>query len=270
MLTFNAGVEKIACPLTPDNVDFFMANGNPMAKALKIASQFGNEYDILYLQKQFERLQQMPNASRMFFKIASALDKEQLEDYLAEVRYALVFAGLGFQVEIEPDGIKGPDLKISRDDHQAIVEVTRFRKIHPGPSKLALSDENLRLPIYGNPLRDIRKAFDKLLSKFPQVEGEQAIIAIWNDDGDLEEGEVKTAINALCNDAERGILSLPHCLLFILYSSPWVRTIDHKQLYCFPLRHLDQPDQITWQSEFERFTVREYIQRALTQQTGKG
>ena len=243
-----------------------------MVKALQIASQFGNGYDIPYLQKQFERLHQMQNPNRMFVKIASASDKDQLEDYLAEVRYALVFAGLGFQVEIEPFGGKGPDLRVSRDGHQALVEITRFRKIYPGPAEFDICDENdeLELPDYGDVHRDVRKSFEKLLSKFSQVGDEQSIIAIWNDDGDLEEGEVKTAVNALCEDSEQHILSLPNGLLFVLYGSPWVRTIDHKQLYCFPLRHPDQQDQITWQREFERFTVREHIQRALTQHTGEG
>lgn len=249
-----------------------MVNRNPVVKALQTASQFGNDYDIPYLQNLFERIQQMPGASRLFLRIASVSDKEQLDDYFAEIVYALVFAGLGFQVEIEPFGRKGPDLRVSRDGHQAVVEITRFRKIYPGPPEFDISDEDeeSELSDYGNVHRDVRKSFEKLLSKFSQVGDKQSIIAIWNDDGDLEEGEVKTAVNTLCNDAERGILSFPRRLLFVLYGSPWVRTIDHKQLYCFPLRHPDQQDQITWQREFERFTVREYIQRALTQQTGKG
>jgi hypothetical protein len=243
-----------------------------MRKALQKASELGEHSDIPWLRKLFERVQQMPGASRLFLRIASVSDKEQLDDYFAEIVYALVFAGLGFQVEIEPFGQKGPDLRVSRDGHQTVVEITRFRKIYPGPPEFDISDEDEKseLSDYGDPHRDARKSFEKLLSKFSQVGDKQSIIAIWNDDGDLEEGEVKTAVNALCNDAERGILSLHRRLLLVLYGSPWVRTIDHKQLYCFPLRHPDHPDQITWQREFERFTVREYIQRALTKQTGEG
>ena len=180
-----------------------------MDKALQRVSQLCNNSDIPFFHKQFERLQRMPGANRLFGRIASSSNRDQLEDYLAEVRYALVCAGLGFQVAVEPFGSKGPDLSISRDGHRAIVEIMRFRKIYPGPPQLGSSDENLRLPEYGSPPRDIRKAFEKFLAKFPQVAGEQAIIAIWNDDGDLEELEVRTAVNDLCNDADRGIQVTP-------------------------------------------------------------
>ena len=52
----------------------------------------------------------MPNVNSKFKRIANASDGEQLDDYLAEIRYALILAGLGFQVVIEPLGKKGPDL----------------------------------------------------------------------------------------------------------------------------------------------------------------
>jgi len=187
-----------------------MVDVNLIAKALQKSSQFGNDYDIYYLRTLFERVQEMPEANRLFLRIAWVSDKEQLDDYFAEVVYALVFAGLGFQVEIEPFGGKGPDLRVSRDGRQALVEVTRFRKIYPGPPEFDIREENeeLELPDYGDVHRDFRKSFQKLLSKFSQVGENQSIIAIWNDDGDLEEREVKTAVNALCNDAEQGILSI--------------------------------------------------------------
>lgn len=242
----------------------------PMDKALQRVSQLCNNSNILFLQKQFERLQRMPGANRIFARIASSSDRDQLEDYLAEARYALVCAGLGFQVDVEPFGSKGPDLGLSRDGRRAIVEIMRFRKIYLGPPQLESSDENLRLSEYGSPPRDIRKAFEKLLAKFPQVEGEQAIIAIWNDDGDLEELEVRAAVNDLCEDADWGIRSLPPGLLFVLYGSPWVRAQNQQQLYCFPLRHPDQLDYMTWQHEFEEYTVRESVQRALAQHSGEG
>jgi len=238
-----------------------------MANALQIASQFGNGYDIPYLQKQFERLHQMQNANRMFVKIASASDKEQLEDYLAEVRYALVFAGLGFQVEFEPFGGKGPDLRVSRDGHQALVEVTRFRKIYPGPPEFDISDENeeSELPDYGDLHRDVRKSFEKLLSKFSQVGDKQSIIAIWNDDGDLEEFEVEIAVIRLSTNATRSILAIPEGLLFVIYGSQWVRVGDYKQLYCFPVFSPEHPHQAVWQHELNSSTVRDLIERAITQ-----
>ena len=63
---------------------------------------------------------------------------------LAEVRYALIFAGLGFDVEFEPDGDKGPDLGIKRDGEKVVVEIMRFRKINSGLPLLNLDDENLK------------------------------------------------------------------------------------------------------------------------------
>ena len=80
----------------------------------------------------------MPRSNRVFARIAAASDKEQLEDYLAEVRYALIFCGLGFEVTIEPGGNKGPDLSISRDGHSAVVEIMRFRKVYSGSLRQAL------------------------------------------------------------------------------------------------------------------------------------
>jgi hypothetical protein len=253
-----AFAEQIATKTT------LQCRGNLMDKALQKIALFGNQYAIQWLQKQFACIQRMQGANRIFRRIALASDKEQLDDYLAEVKYAVVFAGLGFQVEIEPCGSKGPDLKVSRDGLDATVEVMRFRKMYPGPPVLDLENEGSILPEYGNPPRDIRKAFEKILAKFPQMENELAIIAIWNDDGDLEELEVATAVNDLRRDAYRRVLSLPEGLWFVLYGSNAVRAGDHKQLYCFPLRHVEQKHQVTWQQELDISTVSELIQRALT------
>lgn len=231
-----------------------------MDNALANVKRLLGEQAAQWYQKYFERIQGMPRANRVFGRIASAKDKEQLADSLIEIQYALIFAGLGFQVEFEPSGNKGPDLGITRDSQSIIVEIKRFRKIYPGPPVLDLSDENLILPEYGNPPRDIRKTFEKIVLKFPQVGNNPGIIAIWNDDEDLEEVEAEVAVNNICHDATRGSLSLPSGLLFILYGSKW---IGNKQLYCFPTRHLEQPYQ-TWREEIEKATVGELVQRALS------
>lgn len=240
-----------------------------MHAALQKVSQFLNDYATQILTKHFERVNKMPGASQLFKRIASATNKEQVEDYLAEVRYALVFAGLGFQVEIEPSGRKGPDLGISRDSQKAIVEVMRFRKVYPGPPVLDLSSPIMVLPEYGNPPRDIRKAFEKIMNKFPQVGGEDAIIAIWNDDEDMEEREVKAAVSHLRSDAAQRIFPLPHELLFVLYGSNAVYP-GGRQLFCFPLRYQYQPYQEIWQREIASFTVNELVQRALAQDANNG
>ena len=100
-----------------------------METALERASQLVSPDEILPLQEQFERIEQMPGANGLFRRVASAADREQLGDYLAEVRYALIFAGLHFEVHLEPLGRRGPDLKVSRDNHETFVEVMRFRKV---------------------------------------------------------------------------------------------------------------------------------------------
>lgn len=69
-----------------------------MDRALQKITEFKDQYAIEWIQAQLKRVQRMPGARRLFRRIASASNKEQLDDYLAEVRYALTFAGLGFQV----------------------------------------------------------------------------------------------------------------------------------------------------------------------------
>ena len=205
----------------------------------------------------------MPRSNRVFARIAAASDKEQLEDYLAEVRYALIFCGLGFEVTIEPGGNKGPDLSISRDGHSAVVEIMRFRKVYSGPPS-GSADEDFLLLEYGNPGRDTRKAFEKILRKFSRVDGKRAVIAVWNDDGDLEELEVEAAVKDLGEDASRGVLSLPFDLLSVLYGSRWLNVTGGKQLYCFPFCQRDRLDHIRrWQREFETARLDDVIARAL-------
>lgn len=202
-----------------------------------------------------ERVQKMPGADGIFERIASAADEETFRDYLVEVRYALIFAGLAFQVEIEPFGKEGPDLRVSRDGHKTVVETTRFRPVHPGPPLLDLSDEMAVLPEYGNVKRDIRKAIRKIYKKFSQVGNGESIIAIWNDDEDMEEIEVEAAVNDLRNET-----SLPTGLSFVVYGSKF---IGDKQLYCFPIHYRLHPHQVLWQRELCAFTVNDLIQRAL-------
>jgi len=235
-----------------------------MDKVLQKVSQF-SEYDTQFLSRWLKRINKMPGANQIFKRIASTSDKEQLEDYIAEIRYALVFAGLEYIVEIEPLGRKGPDLRISQDDHQILVEIMRFRKVTPELPTLDLSDPHAFLPEYGNPPRDIRKAFQKILNKFSQVDSGESIIAIWNDDEEMEELEVNTAVFNLRNDAIEHNLSLPSGLLFVLYGSKWVRAGDNKQLHCFPFRHLSCPRQIALHRRLDSSTVSELLQRALTQ-----
>jgi hypothetical protein len=174
-----------------------------MHKAIEnIRLLLGNQEATLY-QKWFERTQKIKNSTRIFRRISSTKDKDQVRDYLSEIRYALIFAGLGFDLEFEPEGNRGPDLGITRDGQKAVVEITCFRKIHSGPPSDNLDDENLILTEYGNSSRDIRKAFGKILTKFLQVDNQKGIIAIWNDDEDLENIETEMAVNDILADVKK-------------------------------------------------------------------
>lgn len=242
-----------------------------MEKTLQNVSDLLGTKIARFWYNRFKRVRQMQGASRKFRCIADTRNREQLYDYLAEILYALAFAGLEFQVEMEPFGKKGTDLRISRDGYSATVEIMRFRRIYAGPSEFSLSDEAPILETYGNPPRDTKKAFEKILTKFSQVKvsNDGSFIAIWNDDEDLEEKEVKQAVRDLCNVETRQILSLPRNLLFILYGSKWISLDNQQQIYCFPLQVLGEP-QVTWVRELERSYVDELIQRALNQQTKGG
>jgi len=171
-----------------------------MQKAIENIRLILGEQSATLAQRWFERAQDITKVNRAFRRIESTKDKEQLLDYLAEMRYALFFIGLGFEVGFEPAGNRGADLGIARDGEKAVVEIMRFRKINSDLQLLNLDDENLILPKYGNIPRDIRKAFDKILGKFRQIESQKGIIAIWNDDEELEEIETSAAVYDICND----------------------------------------------------------------------
>lgn len=202
-----------------------------------------------------DRVQQLPGVSSTLKRITAAPDREQLCDYLAEVRYALVFVGLEFKVQFEPLGKKGPDLGISRNGHDAVVEVKRFRQVDPGPPEISLSDKEyldgtFLLEPYGNPERDVKKIASQIAEKFKQVGNSVSIIAFWNEDENDIETEI--AVRELCNDTAQQGFTLPTGLLFILYGSSWQR--PRQQFHCFPLRILETP-QSNWMREFESFSV---------------
>jgi hypothetical protein len=231
-----------------------------MHKAIENIRLLLGEQSATFAQRWFELAQGINKANRAFRRISSTKDKEQLLDYLAEIRYALIFVGLGFEVEFEPAGNRGADLGITRDGEKAVVEMMRFRKINSGLPLLNLEDENLVLPEYGNIPRDIRKAFDKILAKFRQVENQKGIIAIWNDDEELEEVETETAVYNIRADVKKELLVTPDGLLFALYGSKW---IGNQQLYCFPFQNLEQPFE-TWKTEIEKADVFSVIECALS------
>lgn len=202
-----------------------------------------------------DKVQQLPGVGAALKRIAHAPDRDQLSDYLAEIRYALVFVELGFSVQFEPLGRKGPDLGISRNGHGAVVEVKRFRQVDPGSPGISLSNEEFLdgtflLEPYGNPERDVKRIVSQIAEKFRQVLNGDSIIAFWNEDESDTETEI--AVRELSSSTAQQRFTLPAGLLFILYGSSWQH--PRQQFHCFPLRKLGKP-QSSWMRELESFSV---------------
>ena len=112
-----------------------------------------------------------------FKRIAQAPDIESLLDYIAEIRFGLIFAGLRYEIEFEPLGEKGPDLMVSRDGQSAFLEVKRFRPSTRPQEPPPIDDDDLIFKQYGDPPRDIAKVRAELLGKFRQVNEHHGIVA---------------------------------------------------------------------------------------------
>jgi len=228
----------------------------------RIQSLAGNKH-AKAVEPLLKRLSQMAGANRLFKRIAHARDVQQLHDYRAEILYALMFAGLSFDVAIEPRGAKGPDLLVCRDGHPVAVEVTRFRRIHEGPPMARPSDMPEIFQAYGDPLRDVRKVREKVASKFRQLGDETGIVAIWNDDGDLENLEACQGVAEIAHDAVTGALTVPPGIFLVIYASDWAYCRKMQQVYCFELRAPCPDYQQRWAKELASSSVQQLLQQAL-------
>ncbi len=131
----------------------------------------------------------MPGAAHKIEKIACESDPEPLGDILAEVKFAVIFAKLGYDVEIEPcrsGSSPNPDMRITKDGHSAFVEVMR-RRHESGRSLQAKSLNTDEVFVEYGDSKDPRRIYEALERKFRQA-GVGGIIAIW-DDGDVWEPE---------------------------------------------------------------------------------
>jgi hypothetical protein len=211
------------------------------------------------------KIKTMPGAGSLFEHISESRNKGELYDHLAVVRYVGVFRAFGFGVEIEPVGSKGPDLAISRDGDKALVEVTRFREMYPGPPPL-LEDEDPQLSQYGDLDRDTQRSWSKIMGKFHQVGSGQSIIAIWNDDDALEEIEPDLAVQVLRREARKGTIEIPTGLAFVVYGSKWIGpgtdTLE-QQFYCFPLTKSLRPHHAQLIKELETSLELNLIRKVL-------
>lgn len=192
-----------------------------------------------------------PGREAFLHHVLTASDQDVFLDYLAELRYALVFRGLGFSVRFEPCGATGPDLEVMRDGRAAMVEVAKFRSRNPGPP---LRDPDI-LEEYGNPERDIAKSIAKVRHKFNQARGDLYVVAIWNGDDDLEELEMQFAVQRLALRSE-----CPLSLQFVLYGSPWV---GRQQLHCFRTSSMLADPLSAWKSDLGQTTVMAAVRRAV-------
>ena len=59
--------------------------------------------------------------ARIIRRVGRSTDAEELKDALIEVRFAACLFGMGFDVEVEPKGASGPDLRVIREDLDLLI-----------------------------------------------------------------------------------------------------------------------------------------------------
>ena len=201
----------------------------------------------------------LSNGLRIVRRIISAKGLEDLRDYLAEVLYALTFVGLEFLVDVEPHGKKGPDLAVKRDGHSLLVEVSRLRLKREMPT---FTPEELPdiLPCLGNPLPDVRRAYQKIHDKASQLGSEEGIIAIWNDDEILDEAHVKTAVHWLLEELRAKRLKGAEQVRLVLFHTNWISTQTHQEYFTWAVRSTETDWLAEWQKLLESARLSKLLQ----------
>jgi hypothetical protein len=199
----------------------------------------------------------------VFRRVANAKSEDDLVDCTTEIRYALVFDSLRFEVKFLPSGAEEmPDLLVCRDDKSAYVEITRIRPTDPHRLPPALQSrigdddllEDLLEPYGGE--EDVKKIEDQLRGKFRQaraVNGSNSVIATWSDRDFVEEVDFEQAMGNIRrsqNDPDDG-RQIPDGLLFCIFGRFWMDCGTGQQLYCEPVKELTEPF-LTWTAELER------------------
>jgi hypothetical protein len=156
-------------------------------------------------QDQGDRLSQLVKAAAalkgsesLFERIARAPQAEGMADHVAEIRWGLIFSELRFEVEFEPCGKEGPDLRVSRDGRRAYVEVKRFRPSLEDNGPTAGIEGEL-MP-YGDLQRNVKRIGDELAKKFRQVDAGSGIVAFWSDHGAIEDVDFELAVREMWSD----------------------------------------------------------------------
>lgn len=219
--------------------DMDISQPDIVKNATENIARFLDEQDVLFWSHLFVPLAQIGNARRLFRRIKNASSANQIWDYLAEARYALIFYGLGFSVKNEPSGDAGPDLSVERDGAHAVVEVKNClpNDLDPELEEFDDDEDDLEtLPVIGDLMHDSDAAYLDIANKFRQIRGEQAIIAIWSDRLVRMEIEFDLACRRLMLDEIR-----PQNLLFILYGSHDINIGKNQQLFVYPMKELQEP-----------------------------
>ena len=228
-------------------------------RALERAKQYSGAFDISTVFGVIKALGVLDGGDALLKHLADSKLDEDFDDYLAEVWFIAAFTSCGYEITIYPEGSEGPDLLIRKNGESSYVEVTRFRKDGEGPPPMPDDSENHQLPGYGSPQKDQRKANNKIFHKFRQTGTLPSAVAIWNDDGDMEDVEVEAASGEIRINPLR-----PPNLEMVLYGSKW---IGDRQFYAFPLSeqrspvmvHLDESiAPVTWSTAVSEF-VRGFV-----------
>jgi hypothetical protein len=210
-----------------------------------------------------EEATKVPGSESVFRRIARSNSVGDLLDCTTEIRYALVFDRLHFDVRFLPPGKEElPDLLVSRDNESAYVEVRRIRP--PSPHRVPAGlrphtgDDELLADLferYGGE-EDIKKIEDELRGKFRQaraVAGSSSIIATWSDRGLVEEVDFEQAVRNIQRSQEdpNDGRQIPDGLLFCVFGRFWMDSGTGQQLYCEAFKELAEPF-LSWAAELER------------------
>ncbi|MBN2028268.1 MAG: hypothetical protein JW854_16075 [Actinobacteria bacterium] len=201
-----------------------------------------------------DRVKNVPNARQVYAHIASARDKETIEDYLAEIHYALIFNSLGFGISFEPKGAKGPDLEIARDGNCALVEVKRIRDINTWVEEVSIHDNDPRLlpELKEDTLKAIKKIYDKVVDSLDQLGDNTSIVAIWNNEG-VDDINVEQAFNDINDDMMNGKTSHSNKLQFGLFGSLTYYPRPDKRFFCFQASEPLESPFNSWIKDIEGF-----------------
>jgi len=212
----------------------------------------------------FQRYSKFNRSKRKFRAIREG-DEYEVLSTLAEIRWALIFAGLGFGIEVEPLGNEGPDLAICRDGKREFVEVKYIANVNPKPpGTLDLRAERVAgdgpsldsiLTPYGDHGRDVGKIKDIIRDILKTGKKETSIIVVWDE---REDNDPDLAIReAVCDLIKAG--EFPDSLFFLAFRSVHSRRYE---FFCYPLTKRTEPCW-QWMWELQQSHPTTLIQRAL-------